>query len=1576
MARGNTSTAHVVISMEGQQAVNLMKTLQNQVKRTRLELEAMELSGQIDTDRYKNKQKELQSMERAIRANRTAYIDLDKIVNHLGSTTLGRLQKALKECRKQMQNLSADDPKMKTLIAQYRAIDNQIGQITGQWKRQDGAIKSVIKRLTAYVSVYGAFNFIKNQVSSMVTENLKFSDSLADIRKVTGMSAEEVNKLSTAITGLDTRTTTEDLHQLAFEAGRLGLKSAEDIMGFVRAGNQIRVALGEDLGEGALLELMKMNEVMGTTKKMGLEQAMLATGSAINTLAASSTASGSQIADFVSRLSGIATQSRITTDELLGLGSASSSLNLETEVAATAFNKFINQIVAKTDVVAKAAGIEFEVLDRLVREGKTMEAVVLTLEALGQKGGLRALSPIMGDLGSDGARLNQVLAAFSKNTDVLRTHLDTATTSFAEATSVTQEYNIKNENAAAILARMRNALKDLVINSGVTEWLTGVLRSLANLPKAVEENRTVIVTALIAITAALVNLKLQITSLRVFGLMRGLVNLRAGLVALKPALTALMTPLKGLAKYMVAHPYMAAAAALSIFVATMADAIKKTDLFGKAQKRLNELSEEYEKEVGNETTKINQLFGWLKKAEKGTTDYNDAKNAILKNYGKYLKGLGQEIEALEDVEGAYKAITKAALDATKARLAQKGLSDANEAYAAATGEKYKDISDTLIRERGFSQEQAESFINRLRTVIDSGAAMPADMQKVIDSFKTIQLQTSAGTPYTVGTNMRGMVNGLRNAKRILDGEIKEIELKYGKLTKILAGGDEVEDEDDEGPIIPDEDDDEKKQRKALKGAQKQHDAVMSAIETYYKMEEQVVNEQYLKKEITAAEHEQKLLQIEERAAATRIAAREALLDRPDAMSKWYAELQQMGVDAVSKTEETNLALENLWSKDLKKIGDDLRKFGEGEMDGIWKNLETDKAKIQEEQIKMQKEVEAILLKYDYTGKVTDQFLAAMQKLKLFKSEITNEAGEIVQLNRADMQAQMEKLYTIYDDLFAIDITTPTGVEAFKAAIDGLGLSAVDLEAFKKSLEGTGLTAEEVAQRVNEYLTLLYEKSVEYGDAMVEAEEKARKRGQKIADARWRKAGGKDWETELDSEEENIEDTTSLMSRVGLASEDVATDMEIQLYQERMKAALAYRETVIQCNGDVEAANQRVSETMNDLSEALLEKSMSTLENLKNFMDPLEDMGEGLGEALAIDDVEERGEALEEVMWNAADAVADATKEMIVNWIKQKIQHSITRKAMEAQEKMHQATNQGIVAAGTATEQGIVEAAELGKEAAVIASESTISTTKQTQSGVNIGTEITETEASVALNTVKGGAKTVGSLGWWGIPLIAVISSVIGGLMSWAMSKIKGNKGGSSGTSFSPPTKLVTGMLTYDSGNVQSVLGNDGGVYSARMGGVTGSGLVSVPTLTNVGGQAALVGEQGPEIVIGRATTKALMQDNSGLLQGLVQFDRLHSGKGFRTFDNGNLQAFSTDDNGNNPIVNALLTVLAPTLMEIKSSLDSSAQANLALRDRLNKPIQSYINKNGRGGLIDEVATGLDTERRMGRSEVVKRLFRN
>ena len=192
------------------------------------------------------------------------------------------------------------------------------------------------------------------------------------------------------------------------------------------------------------------------------------------------------------------------------------------------------------------------------------------------------------------------------------------------------------------------------------------------------------------------------------------------------------------------------------------------------------------------------------------------------------------------------------------------------------------------------------------------------------------------------------------------------------------------------------------------------------------------------------------------------------------------------------------------------------------------------------------------------------------------------------------------------------------------------------------------------------------------------------------------------------------------------------------------------------------------------------------------------------------------------------------------------------------------------------------------------------------------------------------------------------------------------------------------MLTYDSGNVQSVLGSDGHVYSARVGGVNGSGIVSVPTLTNVNGQAALVGEQGPEIVIGRATTRALMQNNPGLLAGLVQFDKMYSGRGFRTYAGGNVQQYGANGEPLSPeeqerqqverIMSVVTATLLPTLEGIDRSLAASNRTNAALHERLKQPINATINKYGRGGLVDEVATGLEQEKKSGRNDTVRRLF--
>lgn len=1521
MARGNTSTAHVVITMEGKQALDVIENLKKRAQSLRKELMEMEKVGISPDDKdYKEKYNEMKMMERAINQNKTAYINLDRTVKNLNKTTLRELQRALKECRKQMQNLSADDPKMKKLIAQYRAIDNQIGSITGQWKRQDGALKQVLSRLTAYVSIYGFYGLIKNSITKVVDASVDLSDSMADIRKVSGLSAEEINKLSDSLRGMDTRTTTEELHQLAYEGGRLGIQGVDGLMQFVRAGNQIKVALGEDLGEGALVELMKMNEVMGTTKELGIEKAMLATGSAINTLAASSTASGTQISDFASRLSGIATQAQITTDELLGLGSASSALNLETEVAATAFNKLISQIVSKTSLVAKASGIEYKVLDDLVKSGKSMEATVMVLEALGEKGGLRGLTPIMGDLGSNGARLNQVVAAFAENVDVLKNHLDISTSAFREATSVTNEYNIKNENAAALIKRMGNAIKDAFVTSRVVGWIEDVMRGLLLLPKTIEENKAVIIGAIAAITMALTGLEAKLMSINIsftrMGWMRMLVGLRGGF-------RSLVSPITAVWKLIAAHPLTVMVAAVGTFAAAVYDAGRKIDYFGKAQARMKGWANEFATETEKENTKLKQLFDWLKRAEKGSVEYNRAKNAIVQNYGGYLEALGIEIEKVEDLDTVYKNLKTSIEEAARARVGSKALETAQDAYATTSGDLYVKLKEEMMTKPGRrqkreakSEEEVNSIIDRIRTAVDTGAQLPEDIVQYIEGFgvQKVNAEGQAWVKNAVDT----YVHNLRRARSAYDQEVKDIETAYG----LPVAGDATINPNT-NPVVGDEWAEEakiqEKKQEKLNAAKNEHQAILAALEVYYAQQQQVINQQYLDREITVTEREKRLADIEKRMLESRIAARRALLNDPEAQEEWSAELQEMTDLNIATSDESAAALATLYGKNLHKIGEDLRKFGDGEMDGIRKNMEQDRLTIQTNAVQMRQELEQILLENDFTGKVTEEYIRSWEKLGFSMSQYKDEAEAFMR----DMNTK------VYPKLFDIDINTDEGINIFKDLL---------LETEGYSVELVNLGAES--------MRLLYYQAIQYGDDMADATRRARKFGQRVAEERWRQSGGLASEQGLDREEQAIKDSTSLFSRVGLASENVANDMEIQLYTERMNAALAYRDLVIESGGDIEKANEKVQESIANLSEALVEKTMTQLETLKSFMDPLEALGEEMGAAFAIEDATEKTDAFREAMWNAADDVAQATKEMITNWVKQKLQHAINKKAIEAQEAMSQSTTTTIVQAG-----------EQAKATAVQQSETQISTTKAAKAAENIATEATETSTSGALNIAKGSAKTIGELGWMGIPLVALISSVIGGLISWAMGKVKGAGKVATDTAPAATGKAVSRMLAYDSGNVQSVLGSDGNTYAARVGGLgSGSGIVTAPTLTNVGGQAALVGELGPEVVIGRATTRAMMQDNPRLLHSLVQFDRLHSGRGFRTYDSGNLTDFGGVDGSNNP--------MAATLDRMNIAIDR-------LNRRLEKDIVAHI---ARKEVVTETIDGMYEEKQRGRNKNLTRLL--
>lgn len=1519
---------------------------------------------------------------------------LKQILANIKGSSFDDLQKAARTLRNELNGMSQDELKSnKDKVHQLKEVEEQLEEINKSYKRQESTIKSVAKRLAAYVGIYGVFNALKNSITSIVKKNIEFSDQLADIQKTTGLSAKNVEELSNAINKIDTRSSREELHGLAFEAGRLGIGGggADAVLGFVRAADQLKVALGEDLGEEAILQLAKMGDVMGTSKKMGVEKALLATGSAINELSQSSTASGKFIADYARRLSGIATQAHLTTAELLAFGAASDATGQELEVSATAMNRFVVQLQTHYKTVAKAAGVNEEALHEMLTMGETADAVVMVLEALSKKGGLSMLAPLMKDLGSDGARLTAALSTLASNIGIVKDQLDIARSSFEENISVTTEYNVKNENAAAIMAKMKSSWEAMFVNAANTGVVKQLAQELFDFSKSLQSNGVFFSMLNGSLVLLVETFKLLVEMLPVLAgafTFKGLLALpkiiktsvNPALISLKlafqntthatvggsVAMTRFALAFRGLTNALKSNVFILLASAIGALALRIARAKTELSDMEKDFRSLNESVAKFEHNSSAAAIESDFLFNKLKKAKSGTKEYKDLMTEINKQYGKYLPSLITEQTSLAELAKAHEIVN--------GKLRQ---SLALKAKNAALDEIGVETMKKLADERSDIQEVFNKY--GLQTM---GRSLTSSIQaKAQEDYSKRTSAAAAKDQWTEGwgsqfqKELYPAILALRKqgaTAKDQDEIVRSLEAFYDiyyrqqnqvlsiskKYDPIIKGFTEPEENGAPYQIVQNEKEEEKvagkRESKELKWARDQYKAVMSAIEVYYRQQEQVINQMTEEGKITNTERELRLEQLKNQQLGTQVAARSYLHGDKGAEGKWYAELGRMDAEKLSQSADTEAAMANLWDKDLKKTGDFLRKFGEATDDAIWKNLETDKVKMQESAIEQQEEVRQILLKGDYTGLVTEQYLEAFQKLGFFSSQITDKFGNVVKnYTRDELKGQMTELNGLYDELFNIDIKTPEGLLTFRQNLQQLGLeSKMSATAMQESLgkvnwaeigfgEGTEAVGQIMAFRealnyTDEELELLYEQLLEYGDAMAEAERKARQAGQRVADERWRQSGGLANEKNLEGRGEAIKDSTSLFSRVGLASENVANDMEIQLYTERMNAALAYRDLVIESGGDIEKANEKVQESIANLSEALVEKTMTQLETLKSFMDPLETLGEEMGAAFAIEDATERTDAFREAMWNAADDVAQATKEMITNWVKQKIQHAINKKAIEAQEAMSQSTTTTIVQTG-----------EQAKAMAVQQSETQISTTKATKAAENITTEATETSTSGALNIAKGSAKTIGELGWWGIPLVAVISALIGGLISWAMGKVKGAGKVATDTAPAATGKVVSGMLAYDSGNVQSVLGSDGNTYAARVGGLgSGSGIVTAPTLTNVGGQAALVGELGPEVVIGRATTRAMMQDNPRLLHSLVQFDRLHSGRGFRTYDSGNLTDFGGVDGsegkstGNAELINAI--------SELNRQLSRGIHANVVRKELVSNVVDGMYEEKTRG----------------------------
>lgn len=387
------------------------------------------------------------------------------------------LRKKLKTLSPATREFIVTSRQLRGVETQLSAVGRQAGVTQATFSRLGSGLKSFVGGFAALFGV-GATSAI---LAATARKSAELDDALANVRKTTGLTVDALGRLDGELRNINTRTPQQELLRLASVAGKLGVTGEKDILGFVRAADQINVALGEDLGEDGIRQIGKINDVFGQTKAIGLEKAMLATGSAINALGQSGTAAEGAIVDFTRRLAGIAVQSGIALPKIIGLGTTLDELGQTTELSATALSQLFIAMQKDTATFAKIAGQDVESFNKLLREDAN-EAFIVFLEGLNKNSdGLQGLAKNFDQLGIDGARAIQVVAALSQNTDKLREKQALSNKEFLRATSITNEFNVKNQNFAANLEKIGNAITNFVTNSVLSQGIQAVVGRIAEL---------------------------------------------------------------------------------------------------------------------------------------------------------------------------------------------------------------------------------------------------------------------------------------------------------------------------------------------------------------------------------------------------------------------------------------------------------------------------------------------------------------------------------------------------------------------------------------------------------------------------------------------------------------------------------------------------------------------------------------------------------------------------------------------------------------------------------------------------------------------------------------------------------------------------------------------------------------------------------------------------------------------------------------------------------------------------------------------------------------------------------------
>ena len=812
--------------------------------------------------RLKELEKAMDAMRTNIQKPREELKKLADVMKDLSGAKLKDLKKALQEGKVALNNMSERDPKRKQLVDDLKKIQKQMSKLTGETNKFGSTHNTVwqtaVRNITAYMGVFAAFNFVKNKMSEMIKKNYELSDAIMNVRKVSGLAVEDVNQLYENLTKIDTRNTVNTLMDLAYQGGKLGIGNygVEGLTGFVKAAEQVQMALGEEMGEEALPAMAKLTENMDLIRKYGVEEAMQKTASAIFQLYTTSVSTGTGIVDFAKRLMPVAKSAGVATDELLGLASATESSGLAAEVSATAFAKMFPSIYKNADAIEKFLNIEQGTIRAMYDQNQAMQAMVLVFDKMQGLGNLNKYPEIFKLLGSEGARMTTVMTAMANNVDMLRSHLKTSTDAFVEGTAVINEYELQNASAAAVLERANNIWEKAFVNPEGVDMVKKLAEEWYDLSKELTESETWMASAKTSLTSIAsvvgVLIKLLPTLIRAFmfyGAAQAIRKLWVEFTALNGAMTAANTQAARLSAFMKSNVWVLGATAIAFAVSYLVDMAAASKDAAKGLGVLEQAEKEAKEESIRQRVELKKLYDATQDQTKSIEERKKALRDMVGDtkYKEYYEKLANEKTIANLAANAYRDLTEEIIKSARARAYANKITELENERM--TLEDNKEEKEQWKKENKDKYEKEKAKID---AAVEQQNRMDVAGASAVGSKMGHIHSTNAGDKHFVDK-----YEGIDNSISDIDNKMSDIDREMNKLKDKIEGLNIKPTPESESPggggggnnnAGGSNNDNDKLQeikqamRKEMEDAQKESTGVLSKLEEWYRLQEAAITE--------------------------------------------------------------------------------------------------------------------------------------------------------------------------------------------------------------------------------------------------------------------------------------------------------------------------------------------------------------------------------------------------------------------------------------------------------------------------------------------------------------------------------------------------------------------------------------------------------------------------------------------------------------------------------------------------------------------------------------------------------------